>query len=274
MSENVKIVRLDDYQLAYEVYGDGDTNILCFHGNSRSAEDFKFLARPNRKVISIHLFLHQYSTFSAHRIEDGSVHLDDVEKLLRKILENEKVEQFHWCAYSQGGLFSLSLFPLFAAHVKSFYLIAPDGLNNNSFYSRTQHQRWAQKLFKRWVKKPHELENVIKFLVKIKVLHPKMIEFIEFYTSDTRVLKMAHDTWKGFRNIRPDYQKIKETLDHFPDIRFNLIIGQFDKIITVKSAQRFLKKIGKDDRLLIIPHGHNVFKPEIQKELFYILEMK
>lgn|SRR5690554_2315026 len=274
MSENIKIVTLDDFQLAYEVYGDGKTVVLCFHGNSRTAEDFKFLAKPNRKIISIHLFLHQYSTFSKHRIDEGSVYLHDVEKLLRKILVKEKVEDFHWCAYSQGGLFSLSLFPLFAERVQSFYLIAPDGLNNTSFYSRTQHQWWAQKLFKRWVKKPHKLVTAIKILVKIKVLHPKMIEFIEFYTSDPKILQMAHDTWKGFRNIRPDYEKIKEALDNSPDIRFNLIVGQFDKIITVKSAKRFLKKIGREDRLLIIPHGHNVFKPEIEKELFYLLEMR
>lgn len=274
LNEHVKIVTLNDYQLAYEVYGSGKTTILCFHGNSRSAEDFKFLERSDRKIISIHLFLHQYSTFDMERIDDESVQLKHVEKLLRNILKNEKVNDFHWVAYSQGGLFTLSLFPLFAEQVKSLYLIAPDGMNNDSFYSRSPHRKWANILFKRWTEKPKELMRIVKFLIKVRILDPKMLEFMKFYTDDPKLFKMAYNTWKGFRNIRPDYELIKSTFEKYPKIRFHLFIGEFDRIITVKTSKMFLKNIGKSEALVTIPYGHNVFKPEIEKELYYHLKFE
>src|SRR5690554_6947469 len=104
MERKIESVTLQDLKLSYEVYGEGNTVILCFHGNSRSAEDFKFLERKTRKIISIHLFLHGYSTFSPSRIHEDLITSKDVEKLLEKLLTKEKVDRFHWVAYSQGEI--------------------------------------------------------------------------------------------------------------------------------------------------------------------------
>ncbi|PKR80694.1 hypothetical protein CW751_07950 [Brumimicrobium salinarum] len=110
-NRNLRKVSHLDFDLFYEVYGDGDTSVLCFHGNGRTAEDFKFLQKDTRKIISIHLFLHDFSTFSPHRIEQDFITSKHVEKLLEKILIQEAVNNFHWVAYSQGGRFTLSALP-------------------------------------------------------------------------------------------------------------------------------------------------------------------
>ena len=273
MKTEIRSVTLEDFKLSYEVYGDGNTAILCFHGNGRSAEDFRFLERRNRKIISVHLFLHGYSTFSPSRIDTDLITVEHVEKLLEKLLTIEKVDKFHWVAYSQGGRFLLSTFPAFANRVKSMFLIAPDGLDDKNFYSWSQRQWWARKLFKRWVKKPQELMKISQVLVKKKVIHPKLVDFLKFYTSDQNKLEMAFKTWSAFRNLRPSNEEVKQTLAKY-SIDFNIIIGEHDHIITSKSATQFLHQINQSKALKIIPFGHDLFKPHIEKELLALMSFE
>ena len=270
MERNIESVTLDDLKLSYEVYGEGNTVILCFHGNGRSAEDFKFLARKTRKIISVHLFLHGYSTFSPSRIHEDLITAKDVEKLLEKLLTKEKVEYFHWVAYSQGGRFTLSAFPAFADRVRSLFLIAPDGMDDKNFYSWTQRQWWTRKLFKRWVEKPEELMTLSRGLAKGRIIHPKIVDFLDFYTSDPGKLEMAYKTWSAFRNLRPSNEEVKNTLAK-NDIHFNVIVGDYDRIITSKSATQFLGKIDQSDALKTMPFGHDIFKPHIEKELLALM---
>lgn len=270
MERDIKSVTLEDIKLSYEVYGDGNTVILCFHGNGRSAEDFRFLERKTRKIISVHLFLHGYSTFSPSRIHENLITSEHVEKLLEKLLKKEKVNDFHWVEYSQGGRFTLSAFPAFAHRVKSMFLIAPDGMNDNNFYSWSQRQWWTRKLFKRWIDKPEELMSISRVLSKGKIIHPKHVSFLDYYTSNPDKFKTAYKTWSAFRNLRPSNQVVKKTLDKH-NINFNVIIGEHDKIITSGSATKFLEKINQPDALTIIPYGHDIFKPHIEKELLALM---
>ncbi|HLV42011.1 MAG TPA: alpha/beta hydrolase [Brumimicrobium sp.] len=266
----IESVTLDDLHLSYEVYGEGNTVILCFHGNGRSAEDFRFLERKTRKIISVHLFLHGYSTFSPSRIHEDLITAEHVEKLLEKLLTKEKVDHFHWVAYSQGGRFTLSAFPAFAARVKSLFLIAPDGMDDNNFYSWSQRQWWARKLFKRWVGKPEELMTISRGLSKVKIIHPKIVDFLDFYTSDHDKFEMAYKTWSAFRDLRPSNEEVKQTLAE-NDIHFNVIVGDYDKIISSKSATQFLDKIDQSKALTTMPFGHDIFKPHIEKELLALM---
>src|SRR5690554_7483708 len=81
-----------------------------------------------------------FTFLTNNKNESDLITSKDVEKLLEKLLTKEKVDRFHWVAYSQGGRFTLSAFPAFAHRVKSLFLIAPDGLDDKNFYSWTQRQ--------------------------------------------------------------------------------------------------------------------------------------
>lgn len=262
-----------DMELSYRVYGNGDTVVLCFHGHGRGAEDFEFLKEKGRKIVSVDLFLHGESTFDQSRIYENLITSSDVEKLLEKLFEQESIEDFHWVAYSQGGRFTLSLFPRFRYRVKSLTLLAPDGLNDKNFYSWSQRQWWARSLFKRWVKRPNELMSITKALAKAKLIRPKIVDFLDYYTADRERLKLAHATWRGFRKLRPDNDSIRKALDE-TGIPFQLIVGKYDQIITVESAKGFLSDLNRGQQLVELPYGHDLFKPEIQKELYRLMDFE
>lgn len=272
-SNSRKYVSHQDMRLSYCVYGSGETAVICFHGHGKDAEDFEFLKQKNRKIISIDLFLHGNSTFSEQRIYKNLITSSDVEKLLEKILDQEKVDRFHWVAYSQGGRFTLALFPRLKNRVLSLNLLAPDGLNDKNFYSWSQRRWWARSLFSRWVKRPNELMRLSRILAKTKVIHPKIVDFLSFYTENEDRLKLAHAAWRSFRELRPDIQKVKTSLNE-TGIPLQLIIGKYDQIITVKSAEAFLKKLDREHQLVVLPYGHDLFKPEIRNDLNHLLNFE
>jgi pimeloyl-ACP methyl ester carboxylesterase len=213
VEKEIKEIVLDDLKLEYHVYGDGNTHILCFHGHGKSADDFEFLANQDRKVVSINLFLHGESTFYESRITNNLLESKDVEKLLEKLFYKEKISEFHWVAYSQGGRFLLTTLPYFGSRVKSVHLLAPDGLNDKNFYSWSQRRWWARSLFKRWTKRPNELIGISKALVKGKVIRPKIVDFLQYYAEDKKKLKLAYSTWAGFRKLRTSPEDIRNIIE-------------------------------------------------------------
>jgi pimeloyl-ACP methyl ester carboxylesterase len=262
VKEEYFFVEYKDLRLSYMVFGTGNETVVAMHGHGKHALDFDFLGDASKRVISINLFLHGESTFSDERLARNLIAIEDVEKLLEKLLIQEKINQFHFVAYSQGGRFVLSVLPYFIERVLSVQLLAPDGLNDTNFYSWSQRRWWARRLFKRWTNKPHELLTVANVLAKGKIIHPKIVDFLKFYTTDHQKFKRAFHTWSAFRNLRPQPRKIREALNSHP-IPFSVIIGEFDRIITKKSAQGFLFKIGQPDALIVIPAGHDFFREDV-----------
>ena len=262
MNHEYLFVEHNDLRLSYLVFGSGEENIIAMHGHGKHALDFDFLGDESKRVISINLFLHGESTFSPERLKSSLIDKTDVEKLLEKLLEKEKVSNFHFVAYSQGGRFVLSVLPYFAERLKSVQLLAPDGLNNKNFYSWSQRRWWARRLFKRWTNKPKELLSIASVLASIRFIHPKIVDFLKFYTGDEHKFKRAYHTWFAFRNLRPNPTFIRNALDAHP-IPFVIIIGEFDRIITKSSAQGFLKKIGRPNALKVIPAGHDFFREDV-----------
>lgn len=267
-----KYVVQDDLKLSYLDFGKGKETVVCLHGHGKSAEDFLFLKEKGVRVISINLFLHGNSSFDSSRIQSNLIQKKDVEKLLEKLLTQEKIDDFHFLAYSQGGRFLLTVLPFFFNRVKSVHLLAIDGLNDKNFYSWSQRRWWARKLFKRWTKKPNELLKIASFLAKRKIIHTKIVDFLNFYAEDPKKLELAYKTWASFRKLRPN---TTELANYFADRskRFKLIMGQHDQIITVKSAKKFLDQLNRPDALVVLNCGHDFFREEaiglVEKEICF-----
>lgn len=265
----------NDLKMTYRVYGNGPKKVLCFHGHGKSAEDFEFLATPSRTIISVNLFFHEGSTMPEKRVERNPIKAEELIVLIEKILFQEQCEneKIHLVAYSQGGRFGIAVLPFLFNRLASIHFIAIDGLNDNNMYSLTQRQLVARKLFKYWTKNPKSLVFIAQLLVKINLLHPKVFELLEFYTAEPKKFNISYKAWAAFRNLRTDEVKIKQLLENYPN-RFKLIIGKYDKIITQKSAQAFLARIGQPEALIEIPWGHDVFKPKAKKYIWNELVFK
>jgi len=253
-----KIINHNDLQLEYFVKGSGTDVIFCMHGHSKSPYDFEFLANENRTIISLHLFYHGNSYFPESRIENNPLQIFEFKYLVDILLKNENIKKFHLLAFSQGGRFVLSILPLYAEHIKSIQLISPDGMNNNSFYNRISRNKWARNLFQSWEKNPQSIMKYAFLGKKIKIVRPKVYQFLKTLTSDIEGFKRASLTWRGFRLIQPNENEISKVLIN-NNIPFKIVMGKYDQIIRPAQAYAFAKRINQEKNVISIDCGHDFF---------------
>ncbi len=265
-----KIINYEDLQLEYFVKGTGPNVIFCMHGHSKSPYDFEFLANENRTIISLHLFYHGNSHFPESRIEKNPLQVHEFKALIDLLLEREKVEKFHTLAFSQGGRFVLSILPLYAPRIISVQLISPDGMDNNSFYNRTSRKKWARKLFSSWESNPKSIMKFAYIGKKLRLVRPKVYQFMENLTANPETFQRASKTWRGFRFVQPDEAEISKALENYK-IPFKIIMGKFDQVIRPAQAYSFAKRIKQESRIIEIDCGHDFFNDKYRAMLENVL---
>ena len=265
-----KIINYQDLQLEYFVKGTGSEVIFCMHGHSKSPFDFEFLANENRTIISLHLFYHGNSHFPESRIEKNPLQVKEFKALIDVLLEKEKVDKFHMLAFSQGGRFVLSILPFYAPRIKSVQLISPDGMDNNSFYNRTSRKKWARKLFSSWESNPKSIMKYALLGKKLRLVRPKVYQFMENLTSDPETFQRASKTWRGFRLVQPNETEISKALTDY-NIPFKIIMGKFDQVIRPPQAYAFAKRIYQENKVIEIECGHDFFNGKYRSMLEGVL---
>lgn len=248
-----------EFQLTYKVFGEGNQTVICLHGHGRSADDFLFLEDRNVKVISINLFLHDESFFPLDRIDNDPVAWEEIFPVFQKLFAKENVDRFHIFAFSQGGRFALLLLESLPEYIQTFTLLAPDGLDNNSFYNWSSRRKYFRNLFKRWLEKPQKLQKAADISSKLKLMRPKVRDFVYKFSSDRETMERASQTWMAFRNLQPDPETIGKMVRKY-QIPFLIIMGKYDQIIRPKVALKFLKHAGLPEEIVEIENGHDFFK--------------
>jgi pimeloyl-ACP methyl ester carboxylesterase len=269
-----KSVKFLDFKLSYQVFGEGNQTVICLHGHGRSSDDFHFLAQNNLRVISIDLFFHGESLAPKSIITRNPISWSEIQPVFEKLFIEEKIAQFHVLAFSQGGRFALLLLEYLPERIQSFTLLAPDGLNNKSFYNWSSRRSFFRSLFIRWQKKPEKLQKLANTAVKLKMMRPKVRDFVHHFSSDSETMKRAANTWMAFRKLQPNPIKTGEIIRTFP-IELKIIMGKYDQVIRPIQAKIFLKNAGLPAEIIEIENGHDFFKPSsIEKFVDYLPFLK
>jgi pimeloyl-ACP methyl ester carboxylesterase len=265
-----KVVEHNGLSIEYFVSGKGPNWVICLHGHGRNASDFSPLAISDTRILSLHLFHHGNSHFPLDRIEHDPLQVDEFNALFQLILEEENIQTFHLYAFSQGGRFALCLIPQFVDIIKSVTLVAPDGLNDHTFFNRASRQKWIRKMFIRWEKKHHILPKYLKIASALHLVRPKVKSFISSFIENEELFKKASYSWRTFREIRPNPLEIGQSVKS-GNIHFRIIVGKYDQIIQPKQAHSFIKKAQLSDCIITLENGHNFFKSSaINKLLPYL----
>ena len=255
------LIREGNVTLEYYIEGSGQNTLVCFHGHGRNVEDFLFLAKKDRKLILIVLPHHGKSQFPIERIENQPLKIEEFNSIFAKIIEKEANDYFHFIGFSQGGRFVLSLLPLYKERLKSVQVISPDGMDPLSFYNRTSQMLLARLLFQKWEVSPKSFVRIAKFAFKLGLVRPKVFAFIELFAGNKEQFQRASRTWRGFRNIKPDFTAITASLNS-NKLYFKVIMGKYDQVIRTRQAVKFLNNIGFPEALIEIECGHDFFKEE------------
>jgi len=247
------------FTLPYQSFGTGDELLLAFHGFGRSSDDFRrFEVELGGKytLVAFDFFYH-----GPHAIAENkripSFTASDLSGLIEKLLWERKKVRCSLIGYSQGGKTLMGLVHKIPHRIHELFVLAPDGMKKNRVREFIGGTSFGRKLGLHLVKKPDLLHTFIKILRKLGFINEKVKIFFLANTDSKEKRYKVYHSWLALNK----YEIHPHMMNHYfhaKKIRVEFFIGKYDSIITLKSANLFLKKFNYPIPLHALECGHDL----------------
>jgi hypothetical protein len=145
-------------------------------------------------------------------------------------------------------------------------LIAPDGLKTNPLYwfvTNTKVGRWVFQLV---ILFPHPIIGFSKMLSVIRIMNPKIHEFVSSQMDSKAKRKKVLDTWMMFRHISPSLDQVSKKVWRYR-MKLILVFGTKDRVIHPKLAKNLSGDNCKTAEVIMLDTGHNLITKRQAKQL-------
>jgi pimeloyl-ACP methyl ester carboxylesterase len=252
-------------RLYFTKVGTGKKNLLLFHGFGQDHQAFKKIEESlhaDYSVYSFDIFFHGISQWNKG---EQSLEKKFWKDLITEFLKQHQIETFSLLGFSMGGKFVLATLEAFPGKTENIFLLAPDGIKTNFWYSLATYPIAFRKLFKSMIDHPQRFKAIEKFAVKVGLIDKGILRFIESQMDTAEKRSRVYYAWVVFRHLKFDMKEIANIMN-FKKIRVTVMVGKYDKIIKVKNMDHLVKKLN-EVRLLILETGHNGIIQESVKVL-------
>jgi pimeloyl-ACP methyl ester carboxylesterase len=253
-------------KLHYIKSGSGSKTLLLFHGfgqDHRAFDDWTETLTSDYTLYTFDLFFHGQSDWSK---QEGALEKEMWREIIELFLTANKIEKFSTLGFSMGGKFALALLELFPNQLVEIFLLAPDGIKTNFWYSLATYPLAFRKFFKSMIAHHGRFLAVARVAHKLKLIDRGVLRFVEFQMNTEEKRKRVYYSWVVFRHLKFELDEIASLLNE-KKIPTTLIIGRYDKIITAKNMEPFVKKL-HTIRFEVIDAGHNDLIAKSIKKLF------
>ena len=256
---------LKNTTLYYLKSGSGPKPLLQFHGfgqDHRSFDDLSVALAGEYTLYSFDLFFHGESSWGN---EEEPMEKKFWKELMVQFLTDNNINKFNVLGFSMGGKFALACVELFPDRIEEIFLLAPDGIKTNFWYSLATYPYVFRKLFKSMIGHHQRFTSIAKMALRLRLIDKGILRFVELQMNTEEKRKRVYYSWVVFRHLKFNLDEIANTLNahHIP---LTLVIGKYDKIITSKNMEPFVKKL-HTVRFEVIEAGHNDLIQKSVKEL-------
>ncbi len=250
-----QLIKKENYQLSYQVFGNGDSKMLAFHGYGQESSVYKTmsLSFPHHTIYSIDLFFHGKSEW--HEILD-SLDLQHWQIIIENFITENQIDRFDLLGFSMGGRLALITASLLSQKVDALYLLAPDGIEINAWYRIATKFSPLQPIFKYFT---HSETNIYKKLVKnlgkYGLVNKTVLKLAETEMATPQKRRRVYLTWMLYRFLEVDIKSLAASLNKHK-IKVHIFLGKYDKLIhiqTVKPLTRLLKNV----EVSVLECGHH-----------------
>lgn len=235
--------------------GTGAKTLLAFHGFGQNGSVFSELADTHGReytIYSFSLFFHGKSTWG---YGEEPLEKEFWRSCMESFLTDHNIDRFTVAGFSLGARFALSLVEGFTNRIDHIYLLAPDGIKTSFWYSLATYPILLRKIFKSMILHPNRFYSLAKSMEKLKLMDKGLLRFATSQMNSEEKRSRVYYSWVVFRHLSISCPLlIRKINDH--GIRVTLILGEYDKVITVGNVSRSLKGIQKL-KMVILKTGHN-----------------
>ncbi|MCR5887214.1 alpha/beta hydrolase [Hymenobacter sp. J193] len=240
--------------LHYRRYGTGPRVVLAFHGYGQQESYWRSwleVLGPEVSVLSFDLFYHGRSRLA--RI-DAPLTKKRLGELLTEVLEREGVESFGLLAFSMGAKFALTLLEQHPGRVEKLWLIAPDGLQRQFWYTLATYPPWMRGVLGRAVLRPQRLLGWLDTLEERRLVHSGLVRFARWQLDSREKRLRVYRSWLGFRQLTFQLTKLSRLLNQH-QIPVTFFLGRHDRVIPHAELARFIASI-KGAQTVLLEAGH------------------
>jgi pimeloyl-ACP methyl ester carboxylesterase len=186
---------------------------------------------------------------------------------IKIFLEENDIADFSLVGFSLGGKFALATLESFPEKIKELFLIAPDGIKTNFWYSLATYPFIFRKFFRSMILHPERFLGLARFLNRTGVVDKGLIKFAEYQMNSVEKRNRVYYSWVVFRHLKFNLLKIANLINA-NNVKVLLIVGKYDKVITPSNMKRFTKMI-PSATVEILESGHSGL---INQSLAYFLK--
>jgi pimeloyl-ACP methyl ester carboxylesterase len=251
--------------LNYQVIGKGNKHIIAFHGFGKTSNDYQLFSEyfgSEYKVFAVDLFYHGKTKIDGRKVRAFSKrHLRD---FFQDFITHLGINKFEVMGYSMGGRMALFFLEQFAAQIEKIYLLAPDGLKKEFWNWLVTNTKTGKNLYGFTIHHPGWLKTAVSAGKKFNILPEKIDKFLDLSFGTKGARLRVYRVWKLYKHIAFDMD-VLQLLAKQHQIKFEIVVGKKDPVVSPKQCRDFHDQIGKNSRYHLIAAGHDLFKPHTVK---------
>jgi pimeloyl-ACP methyl ester carboxylesterase len=233
-----RLIKKENYELSYQVFGSGNLKMLAFHGFGQESSIYQAFPAsfPHHTVFSIDLFFHGKSEW-----HEGVDSLDSVRwgVIIKDFIFENQIDRFDLLGFSMGGRLALITANLSPQKLNTLYLLAPDGIQINAWYRVATKFSPLQPIFKYFT---HSETNIYKKLVenlgKYGLVNTTLLKLAQTEMATPQKRRRVYQTWMLYRFLEVDIKKLATLLNKH-QIKTRIFLGKYDKLVRSQTINSF-----------------------------------
>lgn len=241
--------------LHYSITGKESDPILLFHGFGQNKVVFQDLADVLSKKYTVYTFDLFFHGRSEWNTGEQPLEKEFWKELMIQFFNKHQLKSFSVLGFSLGGKFALATLEAFPSLIKEIFLLAPDGIRTNFWYSLATYSSLIRCFFKSMILKPKRFQRIALFCQALGLLDKTIIRFAESQMNTEEKRNQVYHSWVVFRHLKFDINRLASYINTH-HIHTTIVIAKFDKIITATTVKSLVTKL-KTHQFELLETGHN-----------------
>ncbi len=242
--------------LTYTKSGNGPEPLLAFHGIGQDHTAYDAWVRLLGDRFTIYAFdLPFHGKNTRHQVKPITLHKGQWKQQISDLLKKEGITRFSVAGFSMGGRFALSTVEMLTAQVNALYLLAPDGILKNPYYTFAVRNRLTRRIFKYVTSNPSLVMKWTGMGERMKIIHPSMSRFVHWMLDSPEKRKRIFLSWVSFRHFHFSLPALIARFNQY-SLPIHFFMGEFDRMMPPDSVLPLSSKIPTAQRI-ILNSGHN-----------------
>jgi pimeloyl-ACP methyl ester carboxylesterase len=260
-------MNIQNSELYYVKEGHGTRNLILFHGFGQDHTALLPLAESIADEYTCYIVDLYFHGKSVWPNDETPLEKKDWKSIIEAFLTKNNIESLSLAGYSLGAKFVLATLEAFPSRIEEIFLIAPDGVGTNTWYSLATYPLLLRKTFKSMIDRHDRFTTLGRMLSKIGLVDKGLLRFAEHQMDTIEKRKRVYYSWVVFRHLEFDMKAISKLINTY-DIDLTIVVGKFDKVIKPEKMNRLLQHVPVH-RFEIVEAGHNqLLGKEVATKIF------